>query len=338
MESQPTSKHYDVRVYDDVVTQDAVATPDQIRKATAAWELSLNLGATNGVARYIGTRYHVYDTYRTIMDRGGVTPRVHPATHNGKLDGKPVFLQPEVYAEKLKMGTTTAACQLMQDPKAAEELGFNKADIRYYEERPDPTIGEWNTYILVDPANTTSKKSDWTAIGVVSMGSDLNYYVLELIRDKLSLTERARTVMALHRRYRPNAVGYEAYGMQADIEHLKSVMEREHYRFDVIPLGGNKISKTQRIEQLGPLLEEHRLWFPQQQFRTLYDGTRVDMVDMFLREEFETWPVTGKHEDCLDMLSRIADPDLNILPPEQSWAINIAGLTKAQKRDYDWLL
>ncbi len=339
VESQPTSKHYDVRVYDDVVTQEAIGTPEQIKKATAAWELSLNLGSTQGVARYIGTKYHVHDTYKEIENRGGVKVRKYAATHDGKLDGQSVFLPPEVLQEKIRqMGTTTAACQLMQDPKAAEELGFKKEDLRYYEERPDPSIGEWNTYILIDPANTTGKKSDWTAIGVVCQGADLNYYVLELIRDKLSLSERAKTIMGLHRRYRPNAVGYEAYGMQADIEHLKSVMEREHYRFDITPLGGNKISKMQRIEQLGPLFEDHRIWLPRQQFRTLYDGTRVDMVEMFIREEFEAWPVTGKHEDCLDMLSRIADPDLNILPPEQSWVINLAGLTKQQQRDYSWIL
>ena len=337
VESQPTSKHFDVRVYDDVVTLEAVSTPEQIKKATNAWRLSLNLGSTQGVARYIGTRYHVHDTYHTIMNEGGVHVRKHPATRDGRLDGEPVFWTPEVYKDKLKMGTTTAACQLMQDPKAAEELGFDVDDLRFYQERPDATQSGWNTYILVDPANTQGKKSDWTAIGVIALGQDLNYYVLELIRDKISLNARAKLVMSLHRRYQPNAVGYEAYGMQADIEHLKYVQEREHYRFDVVPLGGNRISKHQRIERLGPLFEDHRIWFPQQQFRTLYSGDRVDMVDMFIREEFTAWPVTGKHEDCLDMLSRIADPDLNVMPPEQAWTLNLQMNRQTQKSNYDWI-
>ena len=50
VDSQPISKHFDILVYDDVVTRDSVTTPDMIRKTTEALELSYALGPTNGIA------------------------------------------------------------------------------------------------------------------------------------------------------------------------------------------------------------------------------------------------------------------------------------------------
>jgi hypothetical protein len=89
VDGQPTSKHYKLMVYDDVVTRESVTTPDMIQKVTEAWELSRNLVSEHSRTRYIGTRYHFNDSYRTIMDRG-IASRIHKATFDGTVDGDPV--------------------------------------------------------------------------------------------------------------------------------------------------------------------------------------------------------------------------------------------------------
>ena len=76
VDGQPTSKHFAILVYDDIVTRESVTTPEMMAKTTEALALSYNLGTREGVRRFIGTRYHFNDSYKAIMDRGTVNPRL----------------------------------------------------------------------------------------------------------------------------------------------------------------------------------------------------------------------------------------------------------------------
>ena len=92
IDGQPTSRHFRLHIYDDVVTQDYLSD-DQIRKTTERWELADNLGSHLGVRKWMpGTRYHFADTYGVVIDRKSLKPRIYPATDDGTLTGKPVFL------------------------------------------------------------------------------------------------------------------------------------------------------------------------------------------------------------------------------------------------------
>ena len=315
VDGQPISKHFVGLVYDDVVTRDSVNTPEMIDKTTEALELSYALGAHGGFKRFIGTRYHFNDTYRILMDRGTGKPRVYPATEDGSLTGTPVFLDRESLEEKLRdMGEYTFSCQMLQNPVADSSQGFKREWIKYYE-RIDPT--KLTIYILVDPANTKSKKSDYTAIWVVGLGPDKNIYPLEIIRDKFNLTERTRVVMDLHRKYKPHRHGvrYEQYGMQSDIDHIKAAQEQECYRFDIVPVGGRD-PKNVRIRRLIPYFEQGRIYFPRSHYYTGQDGKTKDMTKVFIEEEYRAFPVP-LHDDLLDSLSRIAEPEIPLVWPRE---------------------
>lgn len=314
VDGQPTSKHFSVLVFDDIVTKESVTTPDMIAKTTAALELSYNLGTQEGVRRFIGTRYHYNDSYKTVMDRGTAKPRVYPATVDGTVDGEPVLLTREQLAAKRRdQGPYTYACQMLQDPKADETQGFRTEWLRYYDNAPTRGL---NIYLLFDPASGKKKGNDYTAAWAVGLGQDRNYYVLDITRDRLNLTQRARLAIDWHRKRHPQQVRYEKYGLMADVEHIKTTQESENYRFDIIEVGG-RVSKPDRIKRLIPLFEQGRIYLPRSLHKTNYEGRTEDLVETFVEQEYKAFPV-AIHDDMLDALARIAEPDLPLVWPEEA--------------------
>ena len=326
VDGQPTGKHFSLLIYDDVVTLESVTTPEQIKKTTDAWRLSLNLGAREGHIRMIGTRYHASDTYHLIMEQGSVLPRIHSATKDGQTNGKAVFLDDEVLKKKRRdMGAYVFACQMLQNPLADNAMGFKK---EWFQTLPSDTKSSFgqsmNRYILVDPASSKKEGSDYTSMWVIGLNYDGFYYVLDGVHDRLALHERAEALFSLHRKHRPLAVGYEQYGIQADIEHIKYRMEHENYRFSIIALGG-QMAKTDRIRRLVPIFEQGRMWFPHKLVTMKTDRTVSDIVQDFYKNEFLNFPV-AEHDDMLDCLSRILDSKLGaVFPVSQEIQNNFSG-------------
>lgn len=313
VDGQPTSKHFLGLIYDDTVTLESVTTPDMIAKTTAALEVSYNLGSDGGLRRFIGTRYHFNDTYGTLIERGTVAPRIRLATHDGTLDGElALWGRDQIITKRRDMGPYTFACQIMQNPKGDETQGFKEEWLRYHDGANRDRL---NVYMLVDAANGKRKRNDYTAIWVIGLGMDHKRYVLDIVRDRLNLTERGRKVMQLHRKWRPLQVRYEEYGLQADIQYLQSVMAQETYTFDIEKVAG-KAAKEDRIKRLIPLFEQGQILLPRQLNYTDYEGRTQDLVNVFIEQEFKAFPVP-LHDDMLDALARIEEPGIDLTWPKQ---------------------
>ena len=319
VDGQPTSKHFDGLLYDDIVTSKSVYTPEMIAKTTRELELSYNLGAAGGFRRFIGTRYHFGDSYRELMKRGTAIPRVYSATHDGTLTGNPVLLTRDVLAKKRRdMGAYTYSCQMMQDPVADSAKKLEENWLQYHNSAI-PYEGKKHTYIIVDPAHSKKKTSDYTVMLVVEARSDRKLYVVDMVRDRMNLAERAAMLVSLHRKWKPmigDGVRYERYGAQSDIEGIELYMESIGYRFTITEVGG-KVSKTERILRLVPYFQSGKLMMPYQMHKTDYEGKDVDLVKTFLEEEYKSFPQCV-HDDMLDCLARVADPKLPLVYPEDA--------------------
>ena len=304
VDGQPTAKHFDVLIDDDIVTLGSVGSPDMIQKTTDAWSLHLNLGTTDTRLRVIGTRYSHADTYREMIARGAVKPRIRPATHDGTLTGEPVYLTREQFQKKARdMGPYVASAQLLQNPTVDSKQTFDKLWLRHYED-----MRNWsgmNRALLCDPANEKNKKSDYTTIAVIGLATDENYYLLDYLRDRLNLEERTRAFIDMHRRWKPMKSGYEKYGKDSDISHIQTVQRDENYRFDIEELGG-RLSKVDRINRLMPVFSAGRFYMPYRLMYTQYDKKTVDLIHQLIEEEYAAWPVPV-HDDGLDVLARIFD-------------------------------
>ncbi len=333
VDGQPTGKHFFILCYDDVVTEASVSTADQIAKTTAMWELSDNLGTEGGWKRYAGTRYALFDTYAEMIERDVVHVRLHSCTLDGSDDfteANCVLKSPEYLAEKrITQGPYTFGAQMLLDPTADKAQGFKDEWLQYW---PGGNTRGMNIYIIVDPASgkkakqtpgaTTGRNAhakdtgtDYTVMEVIGVGGDRNYYTLDRIRDRLNLTERTTALFELHRLWSPKGVGYETYGLQADIEHIQEKMARDNYRFTITELGG-QLKKVDRIRKLIPIYEQKR-WFELDNIiRPDWEGKAINLSTAFIREEYLAFPVV-KHDDILDAKARILDPAMGVVFPKE---------------------
>jgi len=307
VDGMPTGRHWRLMVYDDLVTKDSVTSPEMINKVTEAVSMSFNLGSIFGDRRWmVGTRYHMADTYSVLLRRDAVKLRLYSATSNGEFDGPPVLWSRELLDKKIRdMGTYIASCQLFNNPVMEGEQTFDQEWIQYWLPRSWDAM---NRYILVDPANSKTKKSDYTVMLVIGLGPDKNYYLIDGIRDKLSVKERSQRLIALHSMYHPVGVGYEKYGMQTDIDFVQEIQEQQQYRFPITPLGGN-MSKIDRIKRLQPLFESKRVYLPEKMIRVDYQGKPYDFTQSFINDEYIQFPYMT-HDDMLDCMARITDEDM----------------------------
>ena len=340
-DGQPTSKHFKLMCYDDVVTLESVSTPEQIKKTTEAWELSDNLGAQGGRKWHTGTRYSFADTYDALMKRGAVKPRIYPATTDGTITGMPVLFSPEEWLRKVRdQGEATISCQMLANPLAGQQRMFDIQDLQVYEIRPETLA----VYIMVDPARSKKTDSDNTAVVVIGVDYALNKYLLDGFNHKMDLQERWVRTAQMYKTWKSATgvqacyVGYESFGAQADLDYFREQMKVTGLRFDIQELawpreGGG--SKVDRVQRLGPDFRSAKFFIPYATDEKNYTATQRKMLEGYqyriarrlrrkdendniydLTEQFKMqahyFPFGGK-KDLVDAASRIYD--MNILPP-----------------------
>jgi hypothetical protein len=337
IDGQPVSKHYRLRVYDDVVTDKSVYTPEQIAKTTDSYSLSQSLGVEGGDEWMIGTRYSYADTYEWILKRGALKARVYTATHDGTRDGEPVLFSKEEWKKRLLKHTDSdIACQYMQNPLSGEQRMFDIAMIQTYEARPSTLA----VYVMCDPARSKKKDSDNTAIIVIGVDYANNKYLLDGIVSKLDLMERWEGFAQMYTRWK-NApgvqiikMGYESFGAQADLDYFREQMKLPNRpRFEIEELAwprDGEGSKVDRVQRLTPDLKAGKIFFPhdtnpkkltklqQTMMASGYEyrvsspirrrdehGQAYDVAET-LKMEFHYFPFGGK-KDAIDAFSRIYD-------------------------------
>jgi len=335
VDGMPTSKHFGILLYDDVVTKESVSTPEQVQKTTESWELSDNLGASGGVKIICGTRYSFADTYSEIIKRGAAKTRIYPATSDGTITGKPVLFSQEEWDRKVRdQGEATISCQMLANPLAGHQRMFDITDLQVYEVRP-ATLA---VYILCDPARSKKTDSDNTAYVVLGIDYANNKYLLDGVNEKLDLMERWTRLANLYLKWKQTTgitavyVGYESFGAQSDLDYFKEQMKITGVRIDIKEVawpreGGG--SKTDRVQRLGPDFRAGKFFLPYPTDEKNYTSNQRKMLpgygyriaqpirrkntnnEMYdLVEEFKMqvhyFPFGGKKDLC-DAASRVYD-------------------------------
>lgn len=109
---------------------------------------------------------------------------------------------------------------------------------------------------------------------VIGFGSDGRRYVIDIIRDKMKLSEKTVKILELTERWRPSVIFWEENASVEGGEHIKEVIDRkgwaglEFYAFRQ----PTSISKEDRIGMLEPDFRAGNILFMMDRWYRMYDG------------------------------------------------------------------
>ena len=215
--SNTTGFHADIVVLDDIVVPGNAYTEEGREKVTNAYSQLASIENPGAQEWVVGTRYHPRDIYDTMInmkeihydDEGEIeleeevyelfqrvveTDNEFLWAKRTRKDGKAFgFDKKELARIKAKyIDTTQFFAQYYNDPNTTESARINKENFQYFD-RANVTNkeGDWyirdrklNVYAAIDFAFSLRKQADYTALVVVGVDHQANYYVLDIDRFK----------------------------------------------------------------------------------------------------------------------------------------------------------
>ena len=292
VDGQPTSRHYDLLVYDDVVTLESVGTKDQIEKTLRSWQTSLNLRSMRSRVVMVGTRYHLLDLYGYIIKNNLFKIRTIPCYD---ASGVPVLkTEAELEYDRQLMGSSVFSCQMLLDPVDPENKRFDETLVRFGT-IPDELRAKASSiqrFLITDPAITEKRSADWLVIMYLEIWTIhglpyvqvVEYYsTQEGDKNPTTVVNRIIDMKIRYNVVRP-VIEVNAYQLALKHRYVEVAGERgvspavEEYR--------SSKSKDLRISAIQPILEggrfycleKHKELLSEMQFYPKYHDDHLDPV------------------------------------------------------------
>jgi phage terminase large subunit-like protein len=231
-----TGMHCDIAVLDDVVVVENAYTEEGRERVERQYSLLSSIESTGSQEWVVGTRYHPRDLYASMLDMeveqfdaaGDIISKdplyeVYEGKVEDRGDGTGKFLWPRQQGPNGKrygfdinelakkraqyLDRIQFRAQYYNDPNSYENATIRREWFQYYDPKHLSRIGgRWffkdkrlNLFASVDFAFSLSKKADYTAIAVVGVDRDLNYYILDIDRFRSDLiSDYFQHILALH--------------------------------------------------------------------------------------------------------------------------------------------
>ena len=263
------------------------------------WEQILRpaLADQKGAALFIGTpmgRNHFYELYKYAEMSDDET---YTAWHFTSYDN-PLLDPSEIDIAKKSMSSYAFRQEFMASFEATGSEMFKETWIKYGEE---PEFGDY--YIAIDLAGfedvskkkTKNSKLDETAIAIVKVGDNGDWYIDNIIHGRWTLDETAIKIFQAVRDYRPVSVGIErGIAKQAVMSPLMDLQKKYAQFFRVEELTHGNKKKTDRV-----------MWALQGRFENgVISINKGDWNARFLDQLFQ-FPDPLTHDDLVDALAYI---------------------------------
>lgn len=284
---------------DDIVVPGNAYTEDGRQKVANAVSQLASIKEPESTMDCVGTRYHGQDQYQVFLsqmysvyddndDLVGEEPLWDSIMRVVETDGE--FLWPrkrrddgKAFGFNLQVlakiraeytDTTQFYAQYYNNPNDPGQMKINRDKFQYYDRRfLTNENDQWhmngkrlNVYAGLDFAYSLSTKSDWTALVVVGVNEDYQYYVLDIVRIKTKrIKDYFDAIVETHRKWGYKKIRCEVTAAQAVIvEDLKinyiaangfSIIVDEHRPTR------NMGSKEERISAtLEPKYDNRQIW------------------------------------------------------------------------------
>lgn len=327
-----TGFHCDIAVLDDVVVQENAYTTDGREKVKTQYSLLASIEGAEAEEWCVGTRYHPLDLYSNLLsmeediydDAGDVIDsipiyEVFERQVEDKGDGTGEFLWPrqnrgdgkwfgfnrEILSKKRAqyLDKTQFYAQYYNDPNDPGEMNISRDKFQYYDRALlEQENGLWlfngrrlNVVASVDFAYSNSKRSDYTAIAVIGIDGDSNYYVLEVDRFKSSkISEYFDHIFSLYVKWDFRRIACEVTAAQkAIVDELKDMYIRPNgLNLSVVEMKPTRHegSKAERLTAiLQPKYDAQVVWH--------YKGGNCQVLEEELAVDHPA------HDDCMDAVA-----------------------------------
>lgn len=215
------------------------------------------------------------------------------------------FPTPTIQSMREAMGSYVYSTQMLMKPVATQDQIFKPVWLKYYTELPEELV----LFGCVDPSSSRKKGSDYTVAMIIGLDAKKNWYIVDIVRDKLSPTERVDMVFNLYEKWnkrsqRPVYFIYEINGFQeVDRVNILNRMGEKGVYFQVKECENYAKRKGDRISSLQPLYEAGKVYWPKRlMYWSRYHKRDINVIEE-LRYEYEmfTPDLTGlKHDDMMD--------------------------------------
>jgi len=300
--------HYDLIIFDDIVSDQNVTTKAQMDKTVDCYKKALSLLKPGGDIVIVGTRWHFGDLYGRLLaeneESGLFETFIEKAQEGEKLFfdniGENSLTKERLALLKKQQGSYVYSCLYQNSPVDDETAVFKTGDFSFFNAR-----GE-DLYITatIDPAG---EGEDLTAISVVGTDHLMNMYLLDLVNEKLTPSEMINKIILLHHKYKFKQFGIETnfFRGMLKLELERRIMAEHRNNPSAFPLFGTVEfkpssrkgeNKHSRIRGLQPYHERGAIKFPGEKVELL-TGAYSELAYQMIQ-----FP-NAAHDDILDSLA-----------------------------------
>ena len=331
-----TGMHSDVVIYDDLVVPENAYTVEGRKLVAAKYSQMASIANPDALSWVVGTRYHPRDIYQDLQEMeepqfnkageetGGLSKvyEIFERQTEDQGDGRGEFLWPR---QQRKDGTwfgfnakvlarikakyldkSQFRAQYYNDPNDEESAPIKRDSWEYFDKSHLKRHGsKWffkdrrlSLFAAVDFAFSRSRKADYTAVVIIGVDEDHNYFVLDIIRFKTDrISDYFDAIFSAWNKWQFKNIRLEvSVAQQAIVQELRDMIKSEGMlvKIDEFRPNRHEGSKQERIQSiLEPRYSNGQMYH--------YRGGNTQIL------EEELVLLNPPHDDCKDALAAALD-------------------------------